>query len=71
MADISKCTGVNCPAREACYRYTAEASEYQSYLIGEPFIIENGIFSCEMLWSKNTTAVLDQLTRIVKGEENK
>ena len=26
MADISKCTGVNCPLKETCYRYTAKDS---------------------------------------------
>jgi hypothetical protein len=27
--DITKCSGENCPLKEKCYRYTAEADSYQ------------------------------------------
>ena len=32
MADITKCEGRNCPRKETCYRYTAQADdEWQSW----------------------------------------
>jgi len=31
MTDISKCNGTECPVKESCWRYTAPASEWQSY----------------------------------------
>lgn len=31
MADITKCTNRDCPFKEKCYRWTAEAHEYQLY----------------------------------------
>ena len=31
MADITKCKGTRCPVREDCYRYTAPASDWQSW----------------------------------------
>ena len=38
MADISKCNGTHdlgeCDIKNKCYRFTALASEYQSYLTG-------------------------------------
>jgi hypothetical protein len=30
--DISKCSGYSCPIRNKCYRFTALASEHQSYI---------------------------------------
>jgi hypothetical protein len=37
MSDISKCSGLNCPLKEDCYRYTAPKSEWQSYLTDVPY----------------------------------
>lgn len=35
MVDLTKCKGGDCPFKENCYRYTAEACEYmQSYFVG-------------------------------------
>lgn len=34
MSDISKCTGDGCALRDKCQRYTAEASEWQSWVLG-------------------------------------
>ena len=31
MADITKCQGRNCERKETCYRYTAEADDWQSW----------------------------------------
>jgi len=41
MADISKCFGMNCTKKQSCYRYTAEASQYQSYIDFEPEIVND------------------------------
>ena len=45
MADISKCVGSNCPVRNNCYRYTAPASSYQSYV---DFQYVDG--NCDYFW---------------------
>lgn len=31
MSDITKCLNEDCPIKEKCYRWTAIASEWQSY----------------------------------------
>jgi len=36
MADVTKCPGNGCPIREDCYRYTAPASEQQSWFTETP-----------------------------------
>lgn len=55
MADITMCTGENCPMKESCYRFTAVASEYwQSYFAIPP--IKDG--ECEQYW-KTTTKTTD------------
>ena len=46
MTDISKCSGENCPMKESCYRFTAEAGQMQSYFIEPP--IKDG--KCEYYW---------------------
>ena len=54
MADVSKCSGTNCPLKETCYRFTAPNSElWQSWMTSVP--IKDG--KCEMyidnkLWKK-------------------
>lgn len=51
MADISKCEGTECPLKEKCYRYTAEANEYwQAYFTEIPYDIESG--ECEHFWER-------------------
>jgi len=37
MADISKCSGVECPLKETCYRYTAKAGFMKSNLGSAPY----------------------------------
>jgi hypothetical protein len=47
MADITKCKGIGCRVREDCYRYTAPASEWQSWFAVAPVSDdENG---CDMM----------------------
>ena len=37
MADITMCSGTNCPLKETCYRYKATPSSWQSYFSEPPF----------------------------------
>jgi hypothetical protein len=47
MPDITLCSGLNCPLKDTCYRYTAKADEYwQSYFEVPPYDDE-----CEYYWS--------------------
>jgi hypothetical protein len=49
-ADISKCSGEDCPVKETCYRYTAPVSDYsQSYFFTPPITKEEEI-SCDYYW---------------------
>ncbi len=41
MADISMCEGEGCEVKHTCYRFTANASEHQSYFAPTP-IDNNG-----------------------------
>lgn len=36
MPDITKCSGEGCPKSQSCYRYTAEADDYQSFFVTPP-----------------------------------
>lgn len=46
MADISKCSGINCPIRDNCKRYTAESGIWQSWCDHEPTEVD-GIIVCD------------------------
>jgi len=49
MADISKCSDHQCPAKDYCYRFTAPASPmWQSYGV---FNREDDADNCDMFWS--------------------
>ena len=63
MPDISKCEGTNCPHKEKCYRFTAPASEYQTYF-AEPPIKPDG--TCNLFWGQTQTDILTQLKEIVQ-----
>ena len=55
MPDITMCEGMNCPHKEACYRYTATPSEFmQSYFMNSP-IEESG--RCTYYWGENGEAI--------------
>lgn len=63
MPDISKCPTTDCPKKQMCYRYTAKASDYQSYFMTPP-IKEDG--TCEYfmeIWDKPK-----ELMRIKNGQ---
>ena len=41
MPDITMCSGIDCPLKENCYRYTAQPSKYrQSFFSEVPYNIE-------------------------------
>lgn len=46
MADITKCTGFECPFKEHCRRFTVEDSYWQSYFCESPLI--DGM--CDEYW---------------------
>ena len=51
MADITMCTGEDCPLKDTCYRHTAPASEYrQSYFFKPPSKIVDDEFECDYYW---------------------
>lgn len=65
MADISKCSGEDCPVKEKCYRFTATASEFmQSYFFEPPLKIKDGVFTCEMYWGDQANSIWKQLKDI-------
>ena len=64
MVDISKCSGIDCPIKDSCYRYKAPSFAYQSLIMPSP-LIENGVFSCDLFWGESQTGILNQLEQIV------
>lgn len=69
MADITKCNGGQCPIKEKCYRYTAQADDYQSWFFSPPFEVdmENKTFKCDMYWGEQQDLILGQLKNITSG----
>ena len=58
MADITMCSGEDCPLKESCYRFTAESNEFrQSYFLTPPFDGKTCEKYCESIYKqlKNTT----------------
>lgn len=62
MADICMCSGLNCPVKENCYRFTAKADEYQTYFLDAP--IKDG--KCEYYWGVNAENIFNELKETVK-----
>lgn len=67
MADITKCSGLGCPHKESCYRYTAKADDLQSYFM-EPPIKDN---KCDLYWGENSQSIWNQLNKIVNNEHTR
>lgn len=66
MVDITKCSGINCPIKSSCHRYTAPSDPlWQSMLLTPPFTINNGTFNCSMFWGVQQTSILDELKNIM------
>ena len=51
-ADISKCSGITCPLKENCYRYTSVSNFHrQAYLMTTPVKKDlNGDPKCDYYW---------------------
>jgi hypothetical protein len=49
MADISKCTGKDCPKKESCYRFTAKVNEHRQSYFGEIPLKEDD--TCDYYWN--------------------
>ncbi len=48
MADITMCTGVDCPRKNQCYRFTASKGVYQSYFLN--VVYDKIKDSCDEYW---------------------
>ena len=67
MADITMCSGTNCPRKKECYRFTAYVNEYrQSWFCEPPFKIVEDKFTCEMFWGDANERVFNQLKNIMR-----
>ena len=70
-ADITMCSGQDCPIKEKCYRFTAPKNMIrQSYFAQSPGKTEDGEFICEMYWGKNSQSIWDKLKDITNGKDN-
>lgn len=50
MADITQCTGNNCPLKSKCWRYLAPQGMWQYYFTNLPYVELNGKCKCEYYW---------------------
>jgi len=64
MPDITMCSGDGCPKKQSCYRYTAKASDYQSFFMNPP--IKDG--ECDHYWGEQAESIMNQLNDIVNGK---
>ena len=64
--DITKCSGENCPAKEKCKRYTAEASERQSFFVMPPIVNFKEDIHCDFYWGAESQAIFDNILKIMK-----
>ena len=66
MAELDKCFGNDCPAKEICVRYTSPPNdEMQYYFLEPPFKIEDDELKCDMFWGEDDQAFGDKLNEIV------
>ena len=64
MADITMCSGKDCPLKESCYRFTATPSEFRQSYFFQPPVIKGEEISCEMYWGDQANAIWKQLKDI-------
>jgi hypothetical protein len=55
--DITKCSGIDCPFKDQCYRHTAPDSYLQSYFADPPIKGDK----CDFYWGKNAEFVWNQV----------
>jgi hypothetical protein len=65
MPDITKCPGNDCLHKQSCYRFTAKASDYQSYFLTPP-VDKDG--KCDHYWGEKAESIWNQLKDIVNGK---
>lgn len=61
MADISKCSGKDCPLKTKCYRYTAPSNEDRQAYIREQYREGN----CEYFWNN-----VEHNVSFIKSQKN-
>lgn len=50
MADISKCSGISCPFKETCYRFTSPSNEFRQAWYDYVPVKEEGKLKCDSYW---------------------
>lgn len=60
------CSGEECPAKESCYRFTAEPSYRQSYFLNPP--MKDG--KCDHYWGEQAESIWNQLKDITNDVSN-
>ena len=69
MADITMCSGKNCPLKRNCKRFTATPGMWQSYFSEPPYDWERKI--CKMFWNEHTDEIYNQLSDITNIKDLK
>jgi hypothetical protein len=66
MSDITKCKGIDCPVKEHCHRFTAEAGEFmQSFFSESPGKhTETGRFVCDSYWGEHADKIHYKVTAL-------
>jgi hypothetical protein len=63
MADITMCSGKDCPLKDSCYRFNAKKSDFrQSYFVNTP--LKDG--KCHFFWGERSQSIINQLKNIMK-----
>ena len=66
--DITLCKGDNCPVKEKCHRYKENPEIDNPIFLVEPYIIDNGVFKCDLFWGDYNQDVMGTLLDILKGK---
>lgn len=64
MVDICMCNNEECPLKNRCYRYRAEASQYQTYFIVDDKLKKDAQeYKCTGYWEIKSKADIERLNR--------
>ena len=66
MADITMCSGKNCPLKRNCKRFTETPGEHEYYFSILPYSFLSK--KCDMFWNINTDEIYNQLKDITSGK---
>jgi len=66
--DITLCKGTKCPVKEKCHRYDENPEIDNPIFLVEPFVIDKGVFKCEMFWGESNQQVMGALLDILNGK---